>query len=118
MRRTRATPILFLLALLLLTSGACNPGGDPGSTPTPGGTPQPVPTVTMTCEQARDAIQQALDAYHGKYGDWPTADGAPGDIVWPKLVPEFMEYGASNDSKCDWQVNSNPLGQVCVQDRC
>ena len=113
MRSYRMTLVYLLLALLLLTAFACSPGGSPGTTSTPTGTPQPVPTVAMSCQEAWDATQEALDAYHAKYGDWPTADGKPGDIVWPKLVPEFMEYGPGNDNKCDWWVESDPEGQVC-----
>ena len=118
MQRYKVTLVSFLLALLLLTGFACNPSGGPGATPTPTGTPQPVPTVPMSCAEAQEGIQQALDDYHAKYGNWPTADGKPGDIVWPKLVPEFMEYGAGNDNKCDWQVNSDPEGEVCLMHQC
>ena len=118
MQLKRVTPVFLLLVLLLLTALACNPGGGPGATATPTGTPQPVPTVPVTCEEAQDSIQQALDAYHAQYGNWPTADGEPGDIVWPKLVPDFMEYGPGNDNKCDWWVNSDPEGKVCLLHNC
>jgi len=118
MQRNRVRLVSPLLALLLLAGCACSPGGGPGPTPTPSGTPQPVPTVRMTCEEARDAIQEALTAYHARNGDWPTADGAPGDIVWSKLVPDFMEAMPANDSLCDWQVNSNPEGNVCLMHQC
>jgi len=118
MQRYRMTLVFVLLALLLLTGFACNPWGRSGATPTPTGTPQPVPTVAMSCVEAQDAIQQALDAYHAKHGNWPTADGEPGDIVWPNLVPEFMEYGPGNDNKCDWWVNSDPEGEVCLMHQC
>ena len=83
----------------------------------PGPTPTPTPTPT-TCEIARDSIQAALDDYYAEYGEWPTADGQPGDIDWVKLVPAFMNIVPSNDSRCDWQVNSNPEGEVCVPQRC
>jgi peptidylprolyl isomerase len=76
------------------------------------------PTITMSCEQARDAIQEALTHYHDEYGKWPTADGQPGDIVWTKLVPNFMEGTPSNDSDCNWWVNSDPEGEVCLQNTC
>jgi len=88
------------------------------STPTPTSTPTPLPTVIMTCEEARDAIQDALDAYHAEYGEWPTADGQPGDIEWTKIVPDFMAAVPVNDSKCDWQVNSDPEGEVCLLNQC
>ena len=76
------------------------------------------PTVIMSCEQARDAIQGALTQYHDEHGTWPTADGKPGDIVWAKLVPDFMAGIPSNDSDCDWWVNSDPEGEVCLQKIC
>ncbi|MEA1958236.1 MAG: hypothetical protein U9N44_00980 [Chloroflexota bacterium] len=82
----------------------------------------PTPTVTATptayksqCEIDRDAIQVAFDAYHDAYGNWPTSDGQPGDIEWDKLVPEFMDAAVS---KCDWHVNSNPEGEVCLPKTC
>ena len=72
----------------------------------------------MNCVEARDAIQPALDAYNAQYHEWPTADGEPGDIEWTRLVPEFMEGIPSIDSECDWWVNSDPEGEVCVQHEC
>jgi hypothetical protein len=72
----------------------------------------------MSCEQARDLIQEALISYHDKHGVWPTVDGLPGDIAWSKLVPDFIWGLPTNDTKCDWQVNSNPEGDVCLQNRC
>ena len=80
--------------------------------------PTPLPTVTMSCAVARDTIQPALTAYNAQHGEWPTADGQPGDIEWTKLVPDFMAGVPSNDSLCDWWVNSNPQGEVCVQNMC
>jgi hypothetical protein len=75
----------------------------------------PTPTLTApTCEQTRDAIQAALDAYHAEHEVWPTADGEPGDIDWTKLVPDFMEAIPADDVTCDWQVNAHPVGKVCV----
>jgi len=84
--------------------------------PTP--SPTALPTVTMSCTEARDTTQAALDGYHAEHGEWPTADGQPGDIVWPKLVPQFMDGVPSNDGDCDWWVNSSPEGDVCVQNMC
>jgi hypothetical protein len=72
----------------------------------------------MSCTEARDTIQDALDAYNTEYGNWPTADGQPGDIEWTKLVPDFMAGVPSNDIECDWWVNSNPEGDVCLQFFC
>ena len=80
---------------------------------------QPVATLGPEgCEPDRDAIQVALDAYHDKYGKWPTDDGRPGDIEWSKLVPDFLPYIPHTDTRCDWQVNSNPEGHVCLWQRC
>ena len=39
------------------------------------------PTVAMSCDEARNAIQEALTHYHDEHGTWPTADGQPGDDV-------------------------------------
>ncbi len=104
--------VVLLLGIMLVSSFAC--GGD--GTPTP--TPTPLPTVVMTCVPARDAIQEALNDYNDEHGDWPTADGQPGDIEWTKLVPAFMAGIPSNDSKCEWQVNSDPEGVVCLLNTC
>jgi hypothetical protein len=68
--------------------------------------------------EARDTIQNALNGYDIQYQEWPTANGQPGDIEWVKLVPEFMTGIPSNDSLCDWWVNSNPEGEVCLQNMC
>lgn len=87
-------------------------------TPTPTPTPTPLPTVSMSCVEARDTIQDALNGYDIQYQEWPTANGQPGDIEWAKLVPEFMTGIPSNDSLCDWWVNSNPEGEVCLQNMC
>lgn len=110
--------LLLVLVALLLSAGACTVDQSPPVTPTPEDTPTPVPTASSSCDQARDAIQVAIDAYHDRYGAWPTADGAAGDVDWSKLVPEFMEAAPANDSKCDWGVNSEPEGIVCVLHRC
>ena len=63
------------------------------------------------------AIQAALDAYHDENGEWPTDDGGPGGIEWEELVPDFLSEIPSA-SKCDWQVNSDPEGEVCVPEHC
>lgn len=89
------------------------------ATPTPTGTPEPTPPLAyLDCTTARDTTQAAIDDYHAAYGEWPTADGEPGDIDWWKLYPEFMEAMPSNDHKCDWWVDDDPLGTVCVLHRC
>jgi hypothetical protein len=66
------------------------------------------------CEDDRDATQAALRAYHSEQGEWPTADGGPGDIEWDKMMPGFIDEIPINDYFCDWQVNSNPEGEVCL----
>ena len=90
----------------------------PTPTPAPEGTPTPLPTVSLDCSHTKDAVQEALDTYHAEHGAWPTADGTPGDIDWGKLVPDHIDGVPSNDGKCDWQVNSNPEGEVCVLHHC
>ncbi len=94
------------------------PTPTPTPIPTPTPKPTPLPTVSMSCTEARDAIQNALDAYHNEYGEWPTADGQTGDIEWAKIISDFMTAVPVNDSKCDWQVNSDPEGQVCLMHQC
>ena len=98
---------ILALSILLVSGLACGGGDEPTLTPTP-----------TQCEADRDAVQVALDAYHDDTGEWPTADGGPGDIEWDKLVPGFLVEIPSTDSKCDWQVNSDPEGQVCLWERC
>ena len=115
---TKITGIAFIFVLgVLLVVGFVSHDG-PAVEPTPTATPTPLPTVTMSCVQARDTIQQALDAYNDKHGEWPTADSQPGDIEWTKLVPDFMAAVPSNDRRCEWQVNSDPEGAVCLQNIC
>ena len=110
---------ILLLGILLVSAFACCPeSAGPGPTPTPTATPTPLPTVPMSCEQARDAIQPALDDYYDQTGEWPTADGQPGDIVWSKLVTDYMSAVPSIDSQCDWGVNSDPEGEVCIGHWC
>ena len=87
-------------------------------TPTPIPSPTPLPIISMSCVEARDAIQDALNIYNTQYQEWPTADGQPGDIEWIKLVPDFIAGVPSNDSLCDWWVNSGPEGEVCVRHQC
>ena len=117
MRVSRVVLLLFL-GILLLSSWGCVVDQSPPVTPTPEATPTELPTASMNCDQAKVATQAAIDAYYAQYGAWPTADGTAGDIEWSKLVPEFMEAVPSNDSKCEWQVNSNPEGEICVLHQC
>jgi hypothetical protein len=75
-------------------------------------------TPPTQCETDRDTIQEALNAYNEANGDWPTASGQSGDIVWDKLVPEYMSEMPIIDGDCDWQVSGNPEGNVCVAHTC
>lgn len=112
---------IIILGILLIGVLACGDPGPPEPTPTPTATPTetPTPTPTLTrCEKDRNAIQEALDAYHAEKGEWPTADGQPGDIEWDKLVPDFLDDTPSTDIKCHWQVNSDPEGEVCLEETC
>ena len=70
------------------------------------------------CEMDRDTVQEALNSYNEANGDWPTADGLPGDIVWSELVPQYMSEMPVIDGDCDWQVSGNPEGSVCVAHTC
>ncbi|MGB2800575.1 MAG: hypothetical protein WBC82_12120 [Dehalococcoidia bacterium] len=120
-RARKIIPVVLVIFLIiavgmvitLSVKGGFEP--TPTPTPTPTGTPTPLPTVTMSCEQAKHAIQEALNAYNTEHGEWPTADGQPGDIEWTKLVPDFM---AAVPYRCDWRVNSDPVGEVCLQRTC
>lgn len=88
--------------------------------------PVPVPAITQKppilpktkCEIDRDSIQIALDAYYEANGVWPTEDGGTGDIVWEALVPVHIEAIPAMDNTCEWQVNSNPEGKVCLLKPC
>ncbi len=133
---------ILLISILFLTGASC-PGGQVAEpTPTPTQTPaatviptstpaaaEPTATATATteatpaviatlgpegCVPDRDAIQAAIDAYHADKGDWPTADGKPGDIAWAKLVKEYLPFMPHTNDECNWQVNGNPVGGVCV----
>lgn len=95
--------------------------GQPGETPpsTVAAT-EPPPTSAAEppeCEEDRQAIKAALDAFVEINGQWPTADGKPGLIVWNKIVPDLLESIPST-VKCKWQVNSDPLGEVCRSVHC
>ena len=118
-------PVLIIIIVAAIAAviaigvtGGFEPGSTTTHTPTPIPTATSLPAVIMSCEEARDAIQDALEAYNTAHGNWPTMDGEPGDIEWTELVPDFMEAVPANDSKCDWQVNSDPEGDVCVLNRC
>lgn len=88
-------------------------------TPTINPTETPLPTrETGSCVPDRDDIQIALDAYHTENGDWPTADGQPGDIEWGKLVPDLLDGVPHTDSSCEWQVDDDPEGSVCLLTPC
>lgn len=91
--------LLSLLAILLVVACTC------GKEPT-------------ECEEDRVAIQTALDAYHAANGIWPTVDGKPGMIDWNKLVPDFLWPAPFRTIKCKWQVNNDPLGEVCQSSDC
>ena len=94
---------------------------EPSPTPTATATETAAPTPTAyisNCEEDKSNIQAALNAYHEANGEWPTANGQPADIVWDELVPEYMSEMPVIDSSCDWQVSSNPEGNVCVSHTC
>ena len=116
MKITRIAVIVFM-GTLLMAGAACGGGGNSEPTPTPIATAT-LPTVVMSCEEARDAIQAALIDCYDEHGEWPTANGQPGDIEWTKLVPEFMAGIPHADSLCDWWVSDDPEGEVCLQHAC
>ncbi|MCK4722656.1 MAG: hypothetical protein KAT75_05100 [Dehalococcoidia bacterium] len=105
--------LMLLLGMLLISALACTAMGGAAATPTP--TPE---ALLTKCEKDRGAIQAAIYAYNAEHGEWPTADGQPGDIWWDKLVREYLDDMPPTNSKCDWQVNSDPEGEVCVPNTC
>jgi hypothetical protein len=108
---------LLVLLGVLLAIGLDRQLGESSNEPFP--TSQPTATLGPEgCEPDRDAIQAALNAYHTRNGNWPTADGQPADIDWDKLVPAFLPYIPHTDSNCDWQVDSNPIGTICLAHPC
>ena len=109
--------VFLIIAVGMVITISVKSGFGPGATPTP--TPTPTASIIPSaCEIARDSTQAAIDAYHAEHGEWPTTDGQPGDIDWDKLVPAFMDITPSNDASCEWRVNSDPEGEVCVPKRC
>ena len=40
--------------------------------------------------------------------------GKPGDIHWEQLVPDILANEPSTDYQCDWQVDDDPEGTVCL----
>jgi hypothetical protein len=131
---------ILIISLLFFTGALCQNGQGAQPTPTPTATivptstpsvAEPTPTATATataeatmtviatlgpegCVYDRDAIQAAIYAYNRSHGEWPTADGKPGDIAWGKLVKEYLPYMPHTNDECNWQVNSHPEGEVCV----
>jgi len=115
--------VIYLAIVAVATVYAAKEEPEPEHTPTPTATVTetvtPAPTAPVSsCEKDKNDIQAALNAYHAANGDWPTANGQPGDIVWDKLVPQYMSAMPLIDSSCNWQVNSNPEGSVCVAHTC
>ncbi len=97
------------------SSPALSPSPTPNATLNP--SPSPASTEPPECEEDRQAIKAALDSYYAANGEWPTVDGQPGLIVWNKIIPAFLEKAPSTSS-CKWQVNSDPLGEVCRSTHC
>ena len=121
----RIISITIALAVLAAAAG-CGAGSGEAPTPSPTPsitqTPAPTPTATETeelnwCEQSRNDMQLAVDAYYADHGRWPTGDGQPGDIDWDCLVPDYIDSIPYTDSNCDWGVSDDPLGNMCVGPR-
>ena len=113
--KTKAILAILILGMLLICTLACGDPGAPEATPTPTLTPTPTPTPKLTqCERDRDAVQAVLYDYYQENGEWPTETGGPGDIDWEKLVPSHLFRIPVSDVNCDWSVNSDPEGEMCV----
>ncbi len=108
--------LVVFLGILLAVGLDRQLGASAGTTPSG---PQPIPTLGPGgCVPDRDAIQTTLYLYHNATGDWPTADGKPGDMKWDRLIPLYLPYIPSTDARCNWQVNSDPEGEVCLWELC
>jgi hypothetical protein len=131
--------LLFILLTCILSCAEGSNNGAPSTTPalSPTVTPSVSPTISPTasptflatptatlgpegCEPDRDAIQAAINAYHADNGNWPTTTtfGEPGNIKWSVLVPDYLPYIPHTDARCDWQVNTDPEGEVCLWELC
>ena len=79
-------------------------------------TVSPTPTHTHIdppeCEADRIAIKAALDVYYESNGQWPTADGQYGRILWDELVPDYLDQNPTT-IKCNWSVIDDPDLEVC-----
>ena len=113
MKKSRLT-LLLLLAVIVAFGVACDVGERTPATPT-------ATLGPSGCNYDRDAINAVLGPYYAEHGEWPTADGQPGDMDWDKLVPEYLPYIPKTDSKCQWgvrEVEGDPPGKACIQNRC
>ena len=116
--RPATVAMILLLGIMLLPSIACVEGSGEGGKATATATATLGP---VKCDYDRDAINAVLRPYYAEHGEWPTADGQPGDIDWDKLVPEYLPYIPKTDNKCQWgirEVDGDPPGKACIQNRC
>ncbi len=98
---------------------AKSPTPEPVVTVTPTQTPAPTPTKPPSqCEMDEIAIQVAIDSYYSEYSQWPTADGQSGEIVWDNIIPNYMDAMPYANNKCQWAINSDPEGFVCMGKTC
>ncbi|NQT71986.1 MAG: hypothetical protein HQ553_04350 [Chloroflexi bacterium] len=121
--RYRSLLVVLFISVLLISAFACDGDSDTEtaiavtSTPSITSSPTPPPTSPKPptlCDTQTVAIQEAVYAYHDEHDKWPTFDGKPGDIQWNKLVPDLLANEPSTDYQCDWQVDDDPEGTVCL----
>jgi len=99
--------ILLVLTSVVAISVACdNTRTEPNTTAVPTATPS-IYDIDI------NAIESAVSEYYKDNGQWPTADGQPGDIVWDKLVPTYINSVPATDAKCDWYIDDDPPGEIC-----
>ena len=119
--------VVLSISFLLIFTFSCNGDSETGTTvevtstpitsPSSESSPSSLPTSPKPptlCETQSAAIQEAVNLYQDEHKEWPTHDGKPGNIQWEKLVPDVLANEPSTDYQCDWQIDDDPEGTVCL----
>jgi prepilin-type N-terminal cleavage/methylation domain-containing protein len=74
---------------------------------------------SQACEAEQQSLQTSVYTYYYENdGDWPTADGNPGAISYTLLIGGYIDatpqYDDGGADDCDWVVDEDVEGQVCV----
>lgn len=67
------------------------------------------------CETEVKSVSVAVVAYRIDQGEWPTADGDPGVVLWDKIEDYLSDKPAQFD-QCQWMVDDN--GMLTVGNSC